>query len=162
MRRMQLKAGRDLVMNGATWTVTAVSGDGSITVRHLRHEAEVRLPVSYVERDVELAYAVTAHRAQGMTVDTTHTLVTDDTTREALYVAATRGRTANHLYEITDATLLADLDPPAKTARQPYEVLRARTRPQRRGNERHRNHPHSPRRPHRAPPETRARAAYAK
>ena len=94
-----------------------------MTVRHLRHGAEVRLPAAYVERDVELAYAVTAHRAQGMTVDTAHILVTDDTTREALYVAASRGRNANHLYEVTDMTIHADLDPPASTPRARYEVL---------------------------------------
>ena len=60
-----------------------------------------------------------------MTVDTAHTLITDDTTRESLYVAATRGRHINHLYEVTDTTLHADLDPPAKAPRAPYEVLRA-------------------------------------
>ena len=47
---------------------------------------------------VELAYASTAHRAQGRTVDTAHALVSPTTTREVLYVAATRGREANRLY----------------------------------------------------------------
>ena len=45
-----------------------------------------------------MAYATTTHRAQGRTVDTTHTLVSPTTTREALYVGATRGRDANHIY----------------------------------------------------------------
>jgi hypothetical protein len=47
-------------------------------------------------------YASTAHRAQGMTVDTAHTVVTTSQTREVLYLAATRGRRANLLYVATD------------------------------------------------------------
>lgn len=34
-----------------------------------------------------------------MTVDTAHALVTDDTSREVLYVAATRGRHSTRLYQ---------------------------------------------------------------
>lgn len=45
-----------------------------------------------------LGYAVTAHRAQGITTDTAHTVVTVTTTRENFYVAMTRGRNANHAY----------------------------------------------------------------
>ena len=44
----------------------------SVTVRHLVQCGRARLPRSYVERDVELAYAATAHRVQGETVDTAH------------------------------------------------------------------------------------------
>ena len=51
---------------------------------------------------MELAYAITAHRAQGITVDTAHVLADPSTTREAFYVAMTRGRHANHAYLILD------------------------------------------------------------
>ena len=47
---------------------------------------------------VELGYATTAHRAQGRTVDTAHAMVSPTTTREVLYVMATRGREVNRLY----------------------------------------------------------------
>jgi ATP-dependent exoDNAse (exonuclease V) alpha subunit len=47
---------------------------------------------------VELGYAVTAHRAEGMTVDTAHVLATAAMTREAFYVAMTRGRHTNTTY----------------------------------------------------------------
>ena len=47
---------------------------------------------------VELAYASTAHRAQGRSVDTAHAMVSPTTTREVLYVSATRGREHNRLY----------------------------------------------------------------
>jgi hypothetical protein len=49
-----------------------------------------------------LGYAVTAHRAQGVTVDTAHVLVEPTTTRENFYVAMTRGKQANHAYVILD------------------------------------------------------------
>jgi hypothetical protein len=43
------------------------------------------------------------HRAQGMTVDAAHVLITRGMSRQALYVAMTRGRTANHAYIATDS-----------------------------------------------------------
>lgn len=49
-----------------------------------------------------LGYAITAHRAQGVTVDTAHVLVEPTTTRENLYVAMTRGKHSNHAYVILD------------------------------------------------------------
>lgn len=49
-----------------------------------------------------LGYAVTAHRAQGITTDTAHTVVTETTARENFYVAMTRGRNANHAYVAVD------------------------------------------------------------
>jgi hypothetical protein len=59
---------------------------------------EVLLPADYVRDHVELAYASTAHRAQGRTVDTAHAIVSPTTTREVLYVSSTRGREGNWLY----------------------------------------------------------------
>ena len=50
-----------------------------------------------------LGYAITSHRAQGSTVDTGHVVVpSSQMTREALYVAMTRGRQANRAYVATD------------------------------------------------------------
>jgi hypothetical protein len=59
-----------------------------------------------------LGYAVTAHRAQGVTTDTAHVLVTPATTRENLYVAMTRGRHHNHAY--------VAIDRPDQTHRLPH------------------------------------------
>lgn len=59
------------------------------------------LPSSYVLESVELAYATTAHRAQGSTVDTAHVLVTVQLTRALLYVGMTRGRHSNRAYVAT-------------------------------------------------------------
>jgi conjugative relaxase-like TrwC/TraI family protein len=86
------------VKNGDVWTVAATHADGSITVTRLDGNGTVVLPASYVAENVELAYASTAHRAQGRTVDTTHAFASPTTTREVLYVALTRGSHSNHLY----------------------------------------------------------------
>lgn len=55
-----------------------------------------------------LGYAVTAHRAQGATVDTAHVVAAPGMTREAFYVAMTRGRYANHAHVITDSDTHTD------------------------------------------------------
>ncbi|MFN2517416.1 MAG: AAA family ATPase, partial [Jatrophihabitantaceae bacterium] len=84
------------VLNGDTWTITGLRGDGSMTVRN--DAVEVVIPQQYVRNHVELRYATTAYRVQGRTVDTAHALITASDTREVLYVAATRGRVSNTLY----------------------------------------------------------------
>jgi conjugative relaxase-like TrwC/TraI family protein len=94
----RLTTGRRWVRNGDTWTVTGVDPDGSMTVSRIEGGSRVVLPVAYVTEHVELAYATTAHRAQGRTVDTAHAMVSPTTTREVLYVMVTRGREVNNLY----------------------------------------------------------------
>jgi len=91
------------VRNGHRWEVIQVHRNGSMTVRrqHGRH-AVLTLPTDYVAAHVDLGYAVTAHRAEGITVDTAHVLVTPRTTREHLYVAMTRGRDTNTAYIAID------------------------------------------------------------
>ena len=92
-----LIAGHRWVHNGDRWTVSATGHDGTIVARS-KNGASVTLPTAYVTQHVELAYAATAHRVQGRTTDTAHAIVWPTTTREVLYVSATRGRHANHLY----------------------------------------------------------------
>lgn len=57
----------------------------------------MQLPSSYVAEHVQLGYALTIHGAQGITVDTTHTIITGAETRQQLY-ALTRDRHTNHTY----------------------------------------------------------------
>ncbi len=93
-----LTTGKGWVKNGDRWQVIATSNDGTMTIRRLGGRGEVVLPSDYVAEHVELAYATTAYRAQGRTLDTAHAMITSTTPREVLYVAATRGREANLLY----------------------------------------------------------------
>ena len=99
-----LRSGRDWVRNGDRWVVSAVKADGAMAVRRAgrRLGGAIVLPAGYVAEHVELGYAVTAYRAQGVTTDTAHALIEPGTTRENLYVAMTRGRQANTAYVSVD------------------------------------------------------------
>jgi conjugative relaxase-like TrwC/TraI family protein len=93
------------VKNGDRWRITDIRKDGSVVVRRLdqrRRRGSAILPSEYVAEHVDLGYAITAHRAQGVTVDTAHVVVTSSTTRENLYVSMTRGRDANTAYVALD------------------------------------------------------------
>jgi conjugative relaxase-like TrwC/TraI family protein len=92
------------VRNGDRWTVTRVHKDGSMQVQRVGVDlgGTVTLPSAYVAEHVDLGYAVTAHRAQGLTVDTSHVVVTGSTTRENFYVSMTRGRESNIAYVALD------------------------------------------------------------
>ena len=94
----RLTTGTGWVKNGDVWTVSATHENGSMTVARASGHGSVVLPASYVAKNVELAYASTAHRAQGRTVDTAHAFASPTTTREVLYVSLTRGSESNHLY----------------------------------------------------------------
>jgi len=108
-RRMTVCSGRDFVKNGDAWTVTGRREDGSLAVKHQTHGGRAILPADYVRQHVELGYATTAHRAQGSTVDTAHPLITEEMSRENLYVIATRAREHTTLYVATHE--VAGLDP---------------------------------------------------
>ncbi len=147
-------SGDGYVRNGALWQITAAHEDGSIQVRPLprpsagiAHPAAILpsgsgitgpeaglpgtvcLPSEYVRRHVELGYAATVHRAQGMTVERGHALVQDGMTRQQFYVAMTRGQTANHAYAALDGLDLTCPQPPDQhpipTVRQVLEKVLA-------------------------------------
>ncbi|MFF2205874.1 MobF family relaxase [Streptomyces sp. NPDC058145] len=101
-RRMLVRGGRDFVKNGDTWTVTKILPDGDAIVRRTRHCGRIRLPADYLAAQCELGYASTIHRAQGMTVDTSHALAFARSTREGVYVQLTRGARTNRLYVALD------------------------------------------------------------
>lgn len=91
------------VKNGDRWLVADIRRDGSVMVKRLDGRGgRTVLPPEYVAELVDLGYAVTAHRAQGVTVDTAHVVVTASTTRENLYVSMTRGRESNIAYVALD------------------------------------------------------------
>lgn len=101
-RRLRTTDG--FVRNGDLWQVTAVLPDGGLRVQPVGEPAgpSLRLPATYVAESVELGYATTTARSQGVTVDETHTVITAGMGREDLYVAVSRGRHLNRLYVATD------------------------------------------------------------
>lgn len=109
-RRMTVRGGRDFVKNGDTWTVTKILPGGDAVVRHTQHRGRIRLPAHYMAAQCELGYASTIHRAQGMTVDTSHALASARSNREGVYVQLTRGSRTNRLYvTIEDGDHLDDV-----------------------------------------------------
>ncbi|ACV78348.1 TrwC relaxase [Nakamurella multipartita DSM 44233] len=111
-------SGDGFVRNGQRWRVERAHRDGSLTVRlHTSDDTgttPIRLSATYVHDHVDLGYATTAHRAQGLTVDTSHVLADALTQREAFYVAMTRGRYRNTAYLVLDpaATVRGIVDHP--------------------------------------------------
>jgi conjugative relaxase-like TrwC/TraI family protein len=127
--------GKDFVRNGSTWTVLKANRDGSLKVKSRDAKGTLTLPADYVAEHVELAYATTIHRCQGMTVDTAHPILTDQMSRDALYVAATRAAQTTTLYAVTHVEIPADTDrqfdrpkwdPDATAAREVAEQIVAR------------------------------------
>lgn len=90
------------VRNRELWRIDSVGADGSVTVSRHRGQGTVTVPADYAQRHLRLGYAATAHGHQGDTVDVSYTLITPGTSHRALYVGATRGRSANYLAVVTD------------------------------------------------------------
>lgn len=92
------------VKNGDRWRITEIRPNGGVVVDRLakRRRGSTVLEAGYVGEHLDLGYAVTAHRAQGITADTAHVVVTASTTRENLYVSMSRGRDANNAYVALD------------------------------------------------------------
>ena len=97
------------VANRQTWTVQHVTDTGDVlaveTANGRKRQRTVALPAEYVMEDVRLAYAVTAYGVQSVTVNTSHTVLTDALDAAGVYVGMTRGRDSNILHIVA-----ADLD----------------------------------------------------
>ncbi|HED1613582.1 TPA: Ti-type conjugative transfer relaxase TraA [Escherichia coli] len=95
-RLVFLKNDRDIgVKNGTLGTVTR-AGDGRLAVR-LDDGRDVAFDASQYA-NVDHGYAVTVHKAQGVTVDRAYVLATSGMDRNLAYVGMTRHRDAATLY----------------------------------------------------------------
>ncbi|MGI8792745.1 MAG: MobF family relaxase, partial [Acidimicrobiales bacterium] len=109
----------DFVRNGDRFTIIGPHQLEGLTVATADGEI-VPIPASYIaDGHLEVAYASTIHAAQGATVDETHTVGTASMGADALYVAMTRGRHANHIH----------LAPPAFDLDQQHGPLTQRVEP---------------------------------
>ena len=95
-------SGADWVKNGDRWTITALTDNGGLRVRHLHSGLTATLPPGYVTQHVELGYATTVHAAQGSTADVVHGILTGHEDRQLLYSMLTRGKAENHVHLITE------------------------------------------------------------
>lgn len=86
------------IANGVKIRITEIHEDGSAIGHRTDNDALISMPADYLSESVELGYATTAHRAQGVTVDTCHAIAETGVNRELFYVAMTRGKQGNYAY----------------------------------------------------------------
>ncbi|MFZ2273637.1 MobF family relaxase, partial [Corynebacterium variabile] len=117
------------VKNGDLWTVAAVGKDGSLTVTKTADGVSaghsVVLPADYVTEQVELGYASTIYRSQGITVDAAFTIPAAALDRQGLYVAMTRGRETNQVFVPDDQVPDVDSHLPQGQAMSARQYLTA-------------------------------------
>ncbi|MFE7201455.1 MobF family relaxase [Pseudonocardia alni] len=89
------------VTNREIYTVVGATEDGTLLGRD-RHGGIAHFPVEYADEHLSLAYAVTVHASQSLTVDTGHFVADEGTSRESGYPAITRGRVSNHVWLVSE------------------------------------------------------------
>ena len=96
------------LVNGLRATVADVHADATLTVVD-DHGTDHTIPTSYLDAGhIAHGYAITGHKAQGLTVDHTFVLGSDALYREWGYVAMSRGRRTNQLYVHTTDDIQPD------------------------------------------------------
>ena len=104
-----LEGNRRGPINRENYRVLATRDDGGLEVAPLTGRGadqevlgdRMVLPAAYVGEHVALGYASTVHAAQGITVDSTHSVITPRTGPAALYVGMSRGQDANTAHVTT-------------------------------------------------------------
>jgi conjugative relaxase-like TrwC/TraI family protein len=138
-RRTEWRVGDEAVVTANHYPLGLINGSRGRITRVTRSAVTVGTdagPVdvsrSLLEAGVlEYGYALTCHRAQGITVDVALLYTSGTLTRESGYVGMSRGRAANHLYGTLDALLPevdAELDHPGEdpvTVEERTELTRA-------------------------------------
>ncbi len=95
---------RVTVRNGMEGTIIAVARHGiTVALDPGEDVPQVTLPAWYVAEHVDYAYALTANKAQGMTVDHVLFAPSPATSRETAYTALSRGRYSNHIYAVDES-----------------------------------------------------------
>ena len=136
VNRMPFAAGDRVLLRRNDRRLRVANGDRALVAdvdvdRHLLvvrvGERELVLGREYLDcpgrPTLQHGYAMTGHAAQGLTVDRAFVLATEDTSREWLYMAMSRGRLENRLYGATAAIRERDEIAPAERVRDAAEVL---------------------------------------
>lgn len=117
-RTLRLAGGNDFVRNGQRWRIDEVTDKGALKVSRIDTGQKTTLPAWYVNSYVTLGYASTIDSSQGMTIGsrtskgtaksgtkgTSHTIGSEQLTRQQLYVPLTRAIDENHVYIETAET----------------------------------------------------------
>jgi ATP-dependent exoDNAse (exonuclease V) alpha subunit len=91
----------DGLLNGLRGVVTAVDPEGGSLIVGLTDGTDRTVPTSYLDAGhLDHGYAMTIHKAQGLTADETLVLATDDLYQEAGYTALSRARLETRVYVV--------------------------------------------------------------
>ncbi|MFG1795807.1 MobF family relaxase [Nocardia sp. NPDC049149] len=93
------------VENGDLWRIHKIHHDGTITLTGTNHRGSTHIPTDYLHQHVELGYATTVHRAQGITVRHAYVLLNASLGRALAYVGLTRGSELNRIFLATDTLI---------------------------------------------------------
>lgn len=116
------------VLNGTRGTITDIDRDHHVVHLAVPDGEPTMLPFDYLAAGhLTHGYAMTVHKAQGMTTGRTMLLADDTLTRELAYVALSRGRGRNDLYLAVDDHRAADRHHP-ETIREPDRAVRGAVR----------------------------------
>jgi ATP-dependent exoDNAse (exonuclease V) alpha subunit len=129
------------VANGTRGTITEIAADQTQLRLRTIDGRDVDLPQSYLEAQtprggatLDHGYALTGHKAQGMTTGRAFVLGTEELYREWGYVAMSRGRLGNHLYVVAaGATDREEIAPADERRRLRRRECRPAIAPARRG-----------------------------
>ncbi len=89
------------LINGTIGTVTAIDHRNTAMTIRTADGRDVNVPADYIaDGHLTHAYAISIHKAQGMTCDASYVLGDDQLYLEAGYTALSRGRQRNELYAV--------------------------------------------------------------
>ena len=89
------------LLNRRRYTVEEIRADGSLVARADGAAKPVLISAAYAQQHLTLGYASTINSAQGVTVDTSHAVVTPGMSPAGVYVGMSRGRHGNFAHVAT-------------------------------------------------------------